>query len=256
MSPRTPTARAVRRRPISPLGAGRAAVRWTLAATLVLVACASPAEAAWRAPVAGEVVERFDFAPAAPYAGGQHRGVDLAARPGQLVGAPCSGRVTYAGRVPGHGHGVTIACGTYAATVLDLARTHVVRGARTTPGAPVGTAAGTTVHLGARRRGARHGYVDPLRLLGRAAPPPPAAVPPPRPTGLGRAPRAAPAPRPAPLPAPAAHPTPAAAPAPPATTPLTAWLGLALLLTAVPTGALVHHHRRRRTAAVAQEVRT
>ncbi|HWT94071.1 MAG TPA: peptidoglycan DD-metalloendopeptidase family protein, partial [Solirubrobacteraceae bacterium] len=123
---------------------------WSLAraaltvAACLLVAVPAPvsARSAWAPPVGGEVVERFDFAPGAPYAGGQHRGVDLAARPGQLVGAPCAGRVTYAGRVPGHGRGVTLACDAYAATVLDLARTRVARGARTTPGAPVGTAAG------------------------------------------------------------------------------------------------------------------
>lgn len=200
---------------------------------------AGVASAAWTPPVDGEVVRRFEFAPSAPYAAGRHRGVDLAARAGATVVAPCSGTVTFAGRTPRHGRGVTIACGTHAATVLELATTRVVRGRRATRGMPIGTAGARPVHLGARHRGRRHGYVDPLALLARTPTPPPTLAPPPR------APRPAPPahPRPAPV-----RPTPTAAPR---TTPLVAWLGLALLATALPTGALLH--RRRRTARAREE---
>jgi hypothetical protein len=170
-----------------------------------LVTPAAPAAERWIAPVDGAVVRAFAFG-RDPYAAGQHRGVDLAARATEPVRAPCSGRVRFAGPVPGHRRGVTIACGRYAATVLELAAVRVHRGAVVVRGAVVGVAGAGGLHLGARRLGERHGYVDPLGLLDRRPPlghAPPAGrrpgirgpVPAPEPTAAPR-----PLPRPVPVP--------------------------------------------------------
>ena len=226
------------------------------AAVLVLLALLPPsaAEAAagrWRWPVRGEVVTPFHTT-RDPYAAGQHRGIDIAARPGAPVRAACTGTVRFAGRLPNRGRGVTIACGPLVATHLELASTVVRRGHRAVAGMPIGTARASHVQLGARRDGARHGYVDPLKLLGEDPPPPlgPAPARGPRRIPLG-------APRPTAAPAPRALPRPRSAPAPvpPAArrrpVPAAAWLGLALLAAATPTGALVRRERRRRRRAAA-----
>ncbi|HZG35723.1 MAG TPA: M23 family metallopeptidase, partial [Gaiellaceae bacterium] len=109
-----------------------------------------------------------------PYAGGQHRGVDLGAAVGTPVRAPAGGTVSFAGALPGHGRGVTILTADgYAVTLLQLATTTVARGAAVAEGAVVGSVgasgdARTTaphVHLGVRVAVEPHGYVDPLGLL-------------------------------------------------------------------------------------------
>ena len=226
------------------------------AAVLVLLALLPPsaAEAAagrWRWPVRGEVATPFHTT-RDPYAAGQHRGIDIATRPGAPVRAACSGTVAFAGRLPGRGRGVTIACGPLVATHLELAATTVRRGDTAAAGMPVGTARASHVQLGARREGHRHGYVDPLKLLAGDAPPPLGPAPPRGPT---RTPRGAPPPRAAPVPhtLPRPLPSPAAAPLAqprPAATPVAAWLGLALLAAATPAGALLRRRRRRQRAVV------
>ena len=75
-----------------------------LAAALVLVA-----------PVTGPVARAFHVGEN-PFAGGQHRGVDLVARPGSVVRAPCRGRVVVAGRVGASGGVVTVLCGRWRVT--------------------------------------------------------------------------------------------------------------------------------------------
>jgi murein DD-endopeptidase MepM/ murein hydrolase activator NlpD len=131
----------------------------------------------WRAPLPGAALRgAFTFDRAAPYARGGRRGVDLRGAPGARVVAACAGVVTYAGRVPGWGRGVSLRCGGLVATELGLASAAVGRGARVWPGAVVGRLASRgLLRLGARRVGDRQGYVDPLGLLGhgdRSAPPP------------------------------------------------------------------------------------
>ena len=210
-------------------------------ALILLVAALTWGEVAradWVAPVEGGVAREFDFDRSAAFAGGAHRGVDLAARRGEVVRAPCSGRVTHAGPVPGHARGVTVRCGALVATVLDLKRTGVVRGAGVRRGNAIGAAAGATVHLGARLATDRHGYRDPLALLAPTAPLPPAG---PR----GRMPREVPPP---PAPAPPATPAPRRVPSPadpPGRLPLVAWAGLALLAAGLPAGALWRRARAR-----------
>jgi hypothetical protein len=209
--------------------------------------------AAWRPPVGGAVIAPFDFDHARPYAAGRRRGLELAARRGEPVRSACGGEVTFAGRLPGGGLGVTVRCGSLAATHLGLAGAPVRRGARVRRGATLGTAAGGSVRLGARRIGERHGYVDPAGLLasGPSAAPPvvPVRSPPRRP------PAAVPQPLPAPRPLPTAEPPPAAQPPPrrrrpvgapeprAGAVPLIAWAGLALLAIGVPAGGLLRARR-------------
>src|SRR5215208_6205758 len=158
-----------------------------LATVLVLVA-----------PVGGPVARGFEVGEN-PFAGGQHRGADLAAPPGSVVRAPCRGRVVVAGRVGASGGVVTLLCGRWRVTVMPLATITARVGTAVSAHARVGTLAGSPthagLHLGVRRDGTRFGYVDPLRFL---APPSsaPFVAPGPstrRPTQLRRAPpRAAP----------------------------------------------------------------
>jgi hypothetical protein len=207
-------------------------------ALLAVLAPAAAAAPAWRAPVAGPVAARFAVGPD-PFAAGQRRGIELAARPGAGVAAPCAGTVRFAGPLPRRGAGVTVRCGALNATVLGLEASSlaVEAGALVSRGERLGRAAGERVRLGARRRGEPFGYVDPEGLLGAGRPSAPVTGAPARRRGPRRplAPRRGPAPA---LPlagaAPAAAPASAGAAVSPA-----AWAGLALLAIAVPAGALV-----------------
>jgi murein DD-endopeptidase MepM/ murein hydrolase activator NlpD len=230
------------------------------AAALVLLLRAGPAGAAergspgaWHRPLRGPIVQAFHYSRARPFAAGARRGVDLAGAPGARVGAACTGRVSFAGRGPSFGRGVTVRCGALVATHLGLGRVTVRRGAVVAAGARLGTlGAGGRLRLGARRAADRFGYVDPQALLGGAPGGGPTPVVP-----LGRAPRApvAPAARPAArVPArPVPRPRPVAAPgervpAPAAPIPAAAWAGLVLLAAGLPLGGLVRRDRRRRRA--------
>ena len=76
-----------------------------LALAAVLAALVfTPTAAAWTWPVDGPVLQPFLFDPAHPYAGGQHRGIDIGGDPGAAVRAPVTGVVTFAGTVPASGH--------------------------------------------------------------------------------------------------------------------------------------------------------
>jgi len=96
---------------------------------------------AWTWPVDGPVLRPFVFG-ADPYAGGQHRGIDVAGDVGVAVRAPAAGAVTFAGSVPNGGRAVTIRAGDYAVTLLQLGSLAVARGDDVAEGAVVG-------HLGA-----------------------------------------------------------------------------------------------------------
>ena len=184
---------------------------------------------AWLPPVQGEPTKLFDYG-ADPFARGQHRGVDLAAAPGEAVRAACSGRVVFAGRVAGKGT-VSVRCGAWRVSYAPVERA-VRAGARVGAGARLGRAAGA-VHFGVRREGRPWGYVDPLPFLTRSRSPPPAP--------LVRAPR----PRATP------HPLrPAPSPRPAALAPWTVWLGLALGLAGLAgAGRLTLPYRRRQEGA-------
>jgi len=201
-----------------------------LLAALVLAlpddAAASGPTHGWRRPLRdGVAAGSFSFDPAAPYARGRRRGIDLRGAPGAPVLAACDGTVTYAGRVPGRGLGVTLHCGGLVATELGLRAPAVRTGARVAAGAPVGLLGTTGVlRLGARRAGDRHGYVDPAALLGADAGRPHDRVAP-APPPVARSPRRSPRP-PAARSEPSPHPVP----------PWPAWLGAGLLVAGLAYG--------------------
>jgi murein DD-endopeptidase MepM/ murein hydrolase activator NlpD len=182
----------------------------------------------WRWPLRGPVVGGFRVTPHAPFARGQRRGIDVAARPGARVRAACPGRVTFAGPLPRRGLAVSVRCGALVATYLGLNRLAVRAGSRVPRGDVLGSlGASGRLRLGARRAADRRGYVDPLSLLSDASPAPPL------------------------LPAPA----PTAAPAtPPRRLPWPAYPGLALVASALPVGGLIHRRRRRARATAAAAV--
>jgi hypothetical protein len=214
-----------------------------LLAVLVLRAPPPAFGAAWRLPVEGRVVHAFDYSPRTPFRAGAVRGVDLRVAAGVPVRAACSGRVTFAGRVPRGGLGVTVRCGGFVATELGLGAVSVRRGGVVLAGAVVGMAGeGGVVRLGARRAGSRFGYVDPMRLVGRGP-----AVTPPSMIPLGRVPLGD-GPRGTPLAPPPAlgresrdsrgFRSPGLG-AGPARAPVLAWIGLALLAAGVGGGGLM-----------------
>ncbi len=149
-----------------------------------------PAAGAWTWPVDGPVLRPFTVG-ADPYAGGQHRGVDVGADLGDIVRAPVAGHVSFAGTLPHYGHVVTIRAGGYAVTLLHVGDLAVARDAEVIEGQPVARVGPTGelehaapyVHLGVRNADDDKGYVDPLTLLPArstaAVPePPPAAAEP------------------------------------------------------------------------------
>ena len=138
-----------------------------------------------------------------PYAGGQHRGIDIGASAGTAVLAPVGGSVSFAGTVPGGGRTVSIQSQDgYTVTLLHLGSEAVHRGDSIAEGTAVGTVGPSGaaevevpyVHLGVRRSDDQNGYLDPLLFLPQrdvapapvdsspqipppAAPAPPAAPP-------------------------------------------------------------------------------
>ena len=95
-------------------------------AVVVLCVLALPASArAWTWPVDGPVLRAFAFDPAHPYAGGQHRGVDIGAAEGTPVHAPADGTVTFAGSVPGGGKTIAIETPSIAEAQAGMAKTEV-----------------------------------------------------------------------------------------------------------------------------------
>ena len=173
-------------------------------AALAALALSAPA-GAWTWPADGAVLRPFALG-SDPYAGGQHRGVDVAGPEGTAIRAPAAGTVTFAGSLPTHGRGVTIQTADgFAVTLVHLGTIGVEKGASVDEGSSIGTMgwSGTpehavaSVHLGIRRASDADAYVDPLGLL------PPRAAPVPAPTAAP-----APAPTPAPVPEPVAPPAP------------------------------------------------
>ncbi len=152
-----------------------------LVVVLMTLAClvASPNASAWTWPLGGDVLRPYVLG-SDPYAGGQHRGVDISGRAGEPVRAPVSGVVSYAGVVPASGRTVTIQHEGYAVSLTHLGEISVVKGTAVGEGDVVGTAGSSGepewptsyVHLGIRVSDAADGYVDPLTLLPSGAPAP------------------------------------------------------------------------------------
>ena len=180
--------------------------------SVLLLLAWTPNALAWAWPADGAVLQGFSVGDN-PYAGGQHRGIDIAIEGRRAVRAPAAGEVTFAGSVPTHGLTVTIATGDgYKASLTHLGTLLVKKGAVVAEGAPIAESgpSGETehglpyLHLGIRVGNAET-YVDPLSLLPRRGAPS---------TPVAPAPAPAPMPAPAPAPAPAPSPPAAAAPAP------------------------------------------
>ena len=124
----------------------------------------------WRWPVRGSVASVFENDEARPYAGGMHRGIDIAADVGTPVVAARSGTVTYAGALGAAGNVVAVRDARYATSYLHLASVSVSRGEQIGMGSPVGVVGITGrrsvsephLHFGVRLADR---YVDPLSLL-------------------------------------------------------------------------------------------
>ncbi len=126
-------------------------------------AVAVPPRGSLRRPVPGRVVVPFGTTVDAGGARLPHRGVDLAAVPGSVVGAVAAGRVIYAGPVRGLGEAVVVDHGDGLTSVTGgLERARVARGDGVVPGALLGAAAGDRIRLEIRA-GARP--LDPAPLL-------------------------------------------------------------------------------------------
>ena len=82
--------------------------RWLIAVSAAAsVALAVPnVSAAWSWPATGAVLRPFVFG-SDPYAGGQHRGIDVGAEAAERLVAAAGGTVTFAGTVPTNGKTVT-----------------------------------------------------------------------------------------------------------------------------------------------------
>jgi Peptidase family M23 len=130
---------------------------------------------AWAWPVDGPVLRPFVLGDD-PYAGGQHRGVDIGAPAGTPVRAPAAGTVSFAGTVPTGGKTITIRTADgYAVTLQRLGSTFVPQALAVGEGDVVGSVGQATepyVYLGVRKADEPDGYVDPLGLLPPLAPAP------------------------------------------------------------------------------------
>jgi hypothetical protein len=162
----------------------------TLGLLVVLTALLSPttaaraAEPGWRWPVHGSVLTAYRNGPD-PYAGGQHRGIDLAAPAGTPVAAAAAGTVRFAGVAGDSGLTISIrtADGRFDTSYLHLGSIGVRAGSAVRAGERIG-AVGTSgrrsvpephLHFGVRDAGARFAYRDPLTLLPPPGSPEPGA---------------------------------------------------------------------------------
>jgi peptidase M23-like protein len=155
---------------------GRMVLVFVAAAVVTLVQAPSATGAGgWTWPVRGEVITAYSNDNARPYAGGMHRGIDIAGGVGTRVVAARPGRVTFAGPLGSSGITVAVATadGRYVTSYLHLSRVAVARGQSVGTGREIG-AVGTTgkrsaeqphLHFGVRRAGAARLYVDPTTLL-------------------------------------------------------------------------------------------
>ncbi|MEA2375951.1 MAG: hypothetical protein QOD53_2414 [Thermoleophilaceae bacterium] len=150
----------------------------------------------WQWPVSGRVITPYRNG-TDRFAGGQHRGIDIAAPVGTPVVAASGGTVSFAGVAGSSGLTVAVRTsgGDLETTYLHLSSVAVRAGQRVSGGDPIGavgvsgrrSAEQPHLHFGVRDAADRFAYRDPLDFL-----PPPAAEPRP----------ASPAPRAVPVAAP------------------------------------------------------
>src|SRR3954468_23595515 len=113
--------------------------------TAVFFLVIAPAAGAWTWPAPGPVLAGFHLEDN-PYAGGQHRGIDIGGTAGSPVVAPRGGTVTFAGAVATSGLSVAIATPDgYSVTLVHLGSVAVRRNAEVVEGGVVGTIGPTGV---------------------------------------------------------------------------------------------------------------
>lgn len=172
---------------------------FALALSLLLGPVPGVARAAggWRWPVDGPIITPYRNGDDR-FAGGQHRGIDIAAAVGTPVVAASGGTVSFAGVAGSSGLTVAVRVGDgLETTYLHLSSSAVRAGQRVDAGARIGavgvsghrSATEPHLHFGVRQAADRFAYRDPLDFL-----PPPVRAP-------GPAPRPVPVvvPRPAPI---------------------------------------------------------
>jgi len=162
-----------------------AALLLTVAASLLVSSPRAGAAPGWTWPVEGEILTAYRNGDD-PYAAGQHRGIDIAARAGTSVGAAAAGTVRFAGVAGSSGLTVSVRTsdGSFDTSYLHLSAVAVREGDEVTAGqrlGSVGTSGRRSVdashlHFGVRDAGSRHLYYDPLSYL----PPVPRVAPEPR----------------------------------------------------------------------------
>ncbi|MGO1396847.1 MAG: D-alanyl-D-alanine carboxypeptidase family protein [Brevibacterium yomogidense] len=124
----------------------------------------------WIAPVPSPTVVRGFDPPDADWHTG-HRGVDLAALPGESIRAPAAGTVRFAGVVGGKPV-VSVAVGAWVLSVENVDAT-VSTGDQVHPGHPIGAVATPAhcsdgcVHVGVWPQDRKTEYVDPMPFFGR-----------------------------------------------------------------------------------------
>ena len=176
-----------------------------LAPSLLLLAPATARAGApgWRWPVSGAVITGYRNGDD-PYAGGQHRGIDIAAAVGTPVVAAVGGTVSYAGLAGSSGLTVAVrtADGRLETSYLHLSAIAVRAGEGVEGGDRLG-AVGTTgrrsaaephLHFGVREADNRFAYHDPLDFLPPLAAPPGLPAPAPVPVPVGEPARPDPSP--------------------------------------------------------------
>src|SRR5215210_5764445 len=141
-------------------------MRRLLLTLTAFLAFAPAAQASWVWPVRGEVITNYRTG-ADPYAGGQHRGIDIAAPVGTSVVATAGGEVRFAGTAGSSGLTIGVRTGDgYDTSYLHLsslavrAGAHVSAGERIAAVGTTGTRSATAAHLhfGVRDAGTRHAY--------------------------------------------------------------------------------------------------
>jgi Peptidase family M23 len=189
-------------------------------AVVAFLAAPAPAHAEWVWPLRGPVVTTYRNGDD-PYAGGQHRGIDIAGPVGAPVVAAAGGEVRFAGTAGSSGLTVSVRTADgFDTSYLHLSSASVRAGEVVSSGDALG-AVGTTgsrstsephLHFGVREAGARHAYLNPLDFLPPPAPatpdaphPAPSPVPVPTPAAPAPAPAGEPAGRRLPLGDPAPH---------------------------------------------------
>jgi hypothetical protein len=186
-------------------------MRFYLTAAVALIAfLALPgtASAEWVWPLRGPVITTYRNVDD-PYAGGQHRGIDIAGSVGARVAAAAEGEVSFAGTAGSSGLTVSVrTTDGFDTSYLHLSSVSVREGELVSSGDALG-AVGMTgsrsasephLHFGVREAGTPYAYRNPLDFL-----PPPEA--PPAPDSPHPAPSPVPVPTPfTPAPAPAGEP--------------------------------------------------